>query len=157
MKKISLLGTGLIGSFYTMALHAQRRKDVIKNVCSISLESAKEFAAKWNIPRYTTDMKESIEDPETDIVIVALPNYLHKEAILMACRAKKHVLCTKPLALNAAEAKEILDAVEKAGVFHGYLEDLVYTPKTTKAIEMIKNGSCGRILWSPRSENSSAT
>ncbi|MEI8224464.1 MAG: Gfo/Idh/MocA family oxidoreductase [Bacteroidota bacterium] len=147
MKKISLLGTGLIGSFYTMSLHGQRRRDVIHNVCSIPAESAKEFAHKWNIPKYTTSMKEAIEDPETDIVIVALPNCLHKEAILMACRAKKHVLCTKPLAMNAAEAKEVLDAVEKAGVFHGYLEDLVYTPKTLKAIEMVKNGSCGRILW----------
>ncbi|MDO9339310.1 MAG: Gfo/Idh/MocA family oxidoreductase [Bacteroidales bacterium] len=147
MKKFSLLGTGLIGTFYTMSLHGQRRKDVIHNVCSIPEESAKEFAHKWNIPKYTTSMKEAIEDPETDIVIVALPNYLHKEAILMACRAKKHVLCTKPLAMNASEAKEILDAVEKAGVFHGYLEDLVYTPKTLKAIEMVKNGSCGRILW----------
>lgn len=147
MKKISLLGTGLIGTFYTMSLHGQRRKDVIHNVCSIPEGSAKEFAHKWNIPKYTSSMKEAIEDPETDIVIVALPNYLHKEAILMACRAKKHVLCTKPLAMNAAEAKEVLDAVEKAGVFHGYLEDLVYTPKTLKAIEMVKNGSCGQILW----------
>jgi predicted dehydrogenase len=147
MKKISLLGTGLIGTFYTMTLHGQRRKDSIHTVCSVTEESAKEFAQKWNIPKYTSNLKDAIEDPETEVVIVALPNYLHKEAILMACRAKKHVLCTKPLALNASEAKEILDAVEKAGIFHGYLEDLVYTPKTLKAIEMVRNGSFGRILW----------
>ncbi len=147
MKKISLLGTGLIGSFYTMSLHAQRRKDTIQNVCSIPEASAGEFAKRWDIPRHTTNIKEAIEDPDTEVVIVALPNYLHREAILMACNAGKHVLCTKPLALNAAEAKEVLDAVEKAGIFHGYLEDLVYTPKTLKAIEMVNNGSCGRILW----------
>ncbi len=147
MKKITLLGTGLIGMFYTMSLHSQRRKDLIHTVCSVPEESAREFAKKWNIPNYTTDMKEAIEDPETEIVIVGLPNHLHKKAILMACEAKKHVLCTKPLALNAREAKDILDAVEKAGVFHGYLEDLVYTPKTLKAIEMVQNGACGRILW----------
>ncbi|TAL64568.1 MAG: Gfo/Idh/MocA family oxidoreductase [Bacteroidetes bacterium] len=152
MKKFTLLGTGLIGSFYTMSLHSQRRKDVIHNVCSVPEKTAKEFAQKWNIPKYTASMKDAIEDPETDIVIVALPNYLHKEAILMACNAKKHVLCTKPLALNGTEAKEILDAVEKAGIFHGYLEDLVYTPKTLKAIEMIRNGSCGRILWTKSRE-----
>ena len=147
MKKIALLGTGLIGTFYTMSLLGQRRKDMIHIVCSIPEESAKEFAGKWNIPKYTSSMKEAIEDPETEVVIVGLPNYLHKEAILMACAAKKHILCTKPLAMNASEAKEILDSVEKAGVFHGYLEDLVYTPKTLKAIEMVKNGSLGRILW----------
>ena len=147
MKKISLLGTGLIGTFYTMSLHAQRRKDVIHTVCSIPESSARDFAMKYNIPKYTGSMKEAIEDDDTEIVIVALPNYLHKDAILMACKAKKHILCTKPLALNASEAKEVLDAVEKAGVFHGYLEDLVYTPKTLKAIDLVNNGSCGRILW----------
>ncbi len=147
MKKISLLGTGLIGTFYTMSLLGQRRKDLIHHVCSIPEESAKEFAAKWNIPRFTTDMRVAIEDPETDVVIVALPNYLHKEAILMAIAAGKDVLCTKPLAMNAAEALEIMEAAEKACVFNGYLEDLVYTPKTSKAIEMVRNGSCGRILW----------
>jgi len=147
MKKISLLGTGLIGTFYTMSLHSQRRKDLIKIVCSLPESAAKDFAEKYKIPKYTASMKEAIEDSETEIVIVALPNYLHKEAILMACKAKKHILCTKPLAMNAVEAKEILDAVEKAGVFHGYLEDLVYTPKTLKAIGMANSGSFGRILW----------
>ena len=147
MKKISLLGTGLIGTFYTMSLHAHRRKDIINTVCSVPEQAAREFAEKYSIPKYTSSIKEAVEDPETDLVIVALPNYLHREAILMACRAGKNVLCTKPLAMNAAEAREILEAVEKAGVFHGYLEDLVYTPKTLKAIEMVNRGSCGRILW----------
>ncbi|HKK43644.1 MAG TPA: Gfo/Idh/MocA family oxidoreductase [Bacteroidales bacterium] len=147
MKKITLLGTGLIGTFYTMSLLGQRRKDVIQHVCSVPEESARDFAQKWNIPRYTDNLRTAIEDPDTDLVIVALPNYLHREAILMACDAGKNVLCTKPLAMNAVEAREILEAVEKAGVFHGYLEDLVYTPKTLKAIDMVRKGSCGRILW----------
>ena len=147
MKKIALLGTGFIGNFYAVSLLGQRRKDKIHVVCSTPEESAREFAGKWNIPKYTSSMKEAIEDPEIDIVVVGLPNYLHKEAILMACKAKKHILCTKPLALNAVDAKEILDAVEEAGVFNGYLEDLVYTPKTLKTIEMVNKGSLGRILW----------
>ncbi len=147
MKKFSLLGTGLIGTFYTMSLLGQRRKDIIHHVCSVPEESARDFALKWNIPKYTDDLRTAIDDPDTDIVIVALPNYLHKEAILMACKAGKHVLCTKPLALNAAEAREILDAAEQAGIFHGYLEDLVYTPKTLKAIGMVRQGTCGRVLW----------
>ena len=64
MKKISLLGTGLIGSFYAMSLHSHRRQDVILNVCSAHEESAKEFASRVNIPRHTTSLKEAIEDPE---------------------------------------------------------------------------------------------
>lgn len=147
MSKITLLGTGLIGSFYAMSLLNQRKKDSIVNVCSGHENNAREFARKFKIPRYTTNITEAIEDPETEVVVVGLPNYLHKEAIFTACRAGKSILCTKPLAMNATEAKEMLDAVENAGVFHGYLEDLAYTPKTLKTVEMIKNGALGRILW----------
>lgn len=147
MSKISLLGTGLIGTFYAMSLVNQRKKDVIVNVCSGHENTARDFAEKFNIPRYTTNIKEAISDPEAEVVVIGLPNHLHKEAIFECCRSKKHVLCTKPLAVNGKEAKEMLDAVEKAGIFHGYLEDLAYTPKTLKSIEMIRKGSLGRILW----------
>jgi predicted dehydrogenase len=147
MKKIALLGSGFIANFYAVSLLKQRRKDKIHVVCSVPEDSARDFAARWNIPRFTASIKEAVEEPETEVVVIGLPNYLHKEAILLACAAKKHVLCTKPLAMNASDAKEILDAVEKAGIFHGYLEDLVYTPKTLKTIEMIQNGSLGKILW----------
>jgi predicted dehydrogenase len=92
-------------------------------------------------------MAEAINDPETDVVVVGLPNHVHKDAAIMAAKAGKSVLCTKPLARTAAEAKAMLDAVEKAGVFHGYLEDLVYTPKMLKSLQFVKNGAIGRVLW----------
>jgi predicted dehydrogenase len=79
--------------------------------------------------------------------VIGLPNYLHKEAIMMACRAKKHVLCTKPLAMSGNEAKEVLDLMEDSGLFHGYLEDLAYTPKTLRAISMVEQGAVGKVLW----------
>ncbi len=142
-----MLGTGLIGTFYTMALHGQRSKDRVVNAYSRTKKRAEEFAGKWDIPAWTDNMDEAISDPESDVVIVALPNNLHKEAILKAARAGKAVLCTKPLAMNGEEAREILEEVEKTGVFHGYLEDLVYTPKTLKAVASVQDGALGRILW----------
>ncbi|MCC5906994.1 MAG: Gfo/Idh/MocA family oxidoreductase [Balneolaceae bacterium] len=147
MKKITMLGTGLIGMFYTMALHGQRSRDRVVNVYSRNSERAREFAQKWGADSWTSDMDEAIQNPDSDVVIVALPNFLHKEAILKTVKAGKAVLCTKPLAMNGKEAKEILEAVEKAGVFHGYLEDLVYTPKTLKSLAAVKDGALGRILW----------
>lgn len=147
MHKITMLGTGLIGMFYTMSLHGGRSRDRVHVVCSQQEQHAQDFAQKWGIPKWTTDMSEAINDPETDIVVIGLPNHLHKNAVLMAVEAGKTVLCTKPLGRNAAEAKEMLDAVEKAGVFHGYLEDLAYTPKTLKALESVKNGALGKVLW----------
>ncbi len=144
---ITLLGTGLIGMFYTMTIHGQRGRDRIRTVCAHSDEEAKAFAQKWGIPRWTSDMARAVNDPETDLVIVGLPNNLHRKAVLLAAEAGKPVLCTKPLGRTAAEALEILEAVEKAGVFAGYLEDLVYTPKTLKSLASVRNGALGKVLW----------
>ncbi len=147
MSKITMLGTGLIGMFYTMSLHGNRSRDRVEVVYSRTPERAKKFAGDWGIPRWTTDLAEAINDPETDVVVIGLPNNQHAEAAIMAAEAGKAVLCTKPLARTAAEAKQMLDAVEKAGVFHGYLEDLVYTPKTLKALQSVRNGALGKVLW----------
>ena len=147
MHKIAMLGTGLIGRFYTMSLLNFRGKDEIKIVCSASKAEAKQFAQEFGIPRWTNDIAEAVQDPEIDTVIIGLPNYLHKQAVLLAAEAGKAILCTKPLGLNGAEALEMLRAVEKAGVFHGYLEDLVYTPKTIKALDSAHKGALGKVLW----------
>lgn len=147
MHKITMLGTGLIGMFYTMSLHANRSRDRVTMVYSRTEDRAKQFAAEWDIPKHTTSMEDAINDPDTDIVVIGLPNNLHEEATRLAVIAGKAVLCTKPLGRNAAEAKRMMDMVEEAGVFGGYLEDLVYTPKTLKAVKSIQNGALGKILW----------
>ena len=145
--RITMLGAGFIGYFYTMVLQSQRRRDQVCHVYSRSEERAREFAQKWNIPRHSTDLETAINDPNTNVVVIGLPNYLHREAVLMAAKAGKAILCTKPLAMNAEEALELLEVVEKAGVFHGYLEDLVYTPKTLKVLDAVRNGAIGQVTW----------
>jgi len=147
MHKVTMLGTGLIGMFYTMTLHGKRSRDQVHVVYSRTEERAEQFAEEWNIPKWTTDLGEAINDPETSVVVIGLPNNQHLEAAILAAEAGKAVLCTKPLARTADEAKQMLDVVEKAGVFHGYLEDLVYTPKTLKAIKSAQNGALGKVLW----------
>jgi len=66
---ITLLGSGLIGMFYTLTLHQFRSRDTVKTVFSRSEERVKKFAADWNIPKWTTNMEEAINDPDTDVVI----------------------------------------------------------------------------------------
>jgi len=145
--KVAMLGTGLIGTFYTMSLHGLRSRDCVHTIYSRSEQRAENFAQEHNIPKISTNLKESVSDPEIDVVVVGLPNDLHKEAIFAAADAGKPVLCTKPLGRNAQEAWEILQKVEKTGVFHGYLEDLVYTPKHLKAHESVETGAIGKVLW----------
>ena len=146
MTGITMLGTGLIGGFYTQALRRRGRERVLA-VYSRRFDRARDFARRWGIPRWTADLEEAVADSGTQVVVVGLPNDLHREAVELAARAGKAVLCTKPLARTGAEARRMLEAVEQAGVFAGYLEDLVYTPKTLKALETVRSGALGRILW----------
>ncbi len=144
---VTMLGTGLIGLFYTMTLHGQRGRDRVHCVYSRNAQRAQAFAMKWDVPHATTDMAAAIRHDEVDTVVIGLPNHLHEEAVRLCAEAGKAVLCTKPLARTGEEAKRILDIVETSGIFAGYLEDLVYTPKTLKALESVRRGALGDILW----------
>jgi predicted dehydrogenase len=144
---VTILGTGLIADFYAMTLHGQRGRDRVRVVYSRSEERGRAFTERWAIPESTTDMDAAIRHADTDVVIVALPNHLHEEAVKAVAAAGKAVLCTKPLGRTAEEAKRMLDAVEAAGVFGGYLEDLCYTPKTLKAVRSVEDGALGDVTW----------
>jgi predicted dehydrogenase len=147
MSRIAMLGSGFIGRFYAESIQGQRSRDRIIGIYSRREESAKKFASDYGCSFWTTDLEESIANPDVDIVCIALPNNLHEKAVMLCCKHKKAVIATKPLGRNAAEAKRMLEAVEQAGIFNGYLEDLVYTPKFLKANESVQNGALGRILW----------
>ena len=147
-----MLGTGFIGRFYADSLQGYRSKDKIISVYSRREESVRKFAEDYQVPYWTIKMEESIARPDVDVVCISLPNHLHEEAVMLCCKHKKAIMLTKPLGRNAMEAKRMLDAVEKAGVFNGYLEDLVYAPKFLKAHESVKNGALGRILWAKSRE-----
>jgi predicted dehydrogenase len=150
--KIAMLGSGFIARFYATTLSAQRRRDYIYTVYSRNANNAKRFAADYQLQHYTTDMEEAIYHPEVDVVLISLPNYLHETAVNACVKHKKHVLCTKPLGRTAAEALRMLRAVEDAGIFAGYLEDLCYTPKFLKALTSVQEGSIGRVLWTKSRE-----
>ena len=152
MKKIAMLGSGFIARFYADSLQGYRNKDKITSVYSRKEESAKKFADDYKVSHHTTNMEEAISHPDVDIVCISLPNNLHEEAVMLCCKHKKAVMATKPLGRNAAEAKRMMEAAENAGIFNGYLEDLVYTPKFLKAIETVKSGGLGRILWAKSRE-----
>jgi predicted dehydrogenase len=81
MRKITMLGSGLIGTFYTMTLQGYRAKDKVSVIYSRTEENARHFASKYEVPRWTTDLGGAIRDPETDVVVVGLPNHQHLEAV----------------------------------------------------------------------------
>jgi predicted dehydrogenase len=152
MQKIAMLGSGFIGRFYADSLHGQRSRDRVTAIYARREESARKFATDYGCEVWSTDMEEVVAHPDVTMVCIALPNNLHEQAVMLCVKHKKAVVCTKPLGRNADEALRMMQAVEEAGIFAGYLEDLCYTPKFLKAMESVRNGALGRILWAKSRE-----
>lgn len=152
MQKIAMLGSGFIGRFYAESIHGQRGRDRVTAIYARRDESAQKFAKDYGCDFASSNMEEVIAHPDVTMVCVALPNHVHAEAVMLCTKHKKNVVCTKPLGRTAEEALQMMRAVEEAGIFGGYLEDLCYTPKFLKSMESVKSGALGRILWAKSRE-----
>src|SRR2546429_693239 len=92
-----------------------------------------------------TDYREVLARRDIDAVVVATPNFLHREIVLAALAAGKHVLCEKPLALNREEAEEMLRAAERAGRVHMTAFTYRFTPAIQYARYLIEQGELGQL------------
>ena len=152
MQKIAMLGSGFIGRFYAESIHGQRGRDKVVAIYARREESAKKFANDYGCAFWSSDMEEVISNPNVNMVCIALPNNIHEHAVMLCAKHKKAVVSTKPLGRSADEALRMMQAVEEAGIFAGYLEDLCYSPKFLKALESVKTGALGRIIWAKSRE-----
>jgi predicted dehydrogenase len=112
-------------------------------VASRELEKAEAFAAKLGIPKAYGSYEALLEAGDIDAVYIPLPNSLHREWTIKSAQAGKHILCEKPLALNAQECLEMDAAAQQHGV--KLMEAFMYRfhPRTEKVLEMIQNGAVG--------------
>src|SRR5690606_18843735 len=131
---IAMLGSGFVAEFYLQGLANVNGQRVVANY-SRSRKRATEFGARWGIPESTTKMEALIARDDIDLYVIALPNEEHLPVSLALSKAKKNQVCTKPLARNSKEAKQILKAALKSGAFHGYAETEVFAPAVVKAKE----------------------
>jgi D-xylose 1-dehydrogenase (NADP+, D-xylono-1,5-lactone-forming) len=114
-------------------------------IASRGIEKAQETAAKLGIPKAYGSYEELLADESLDAVYIPLPNHLHREWAIRAAEAGKHVLCEKPLALNAAEAQEMVDACNKAGVQLAEAFMYRYHPRYTMIRDLIRSGEIGEL------------
>jgi predicted dehydrogenase len=117
----------------------------VSAIASRGLEKAKQTAEELNIPTAYGSYEELLADPNIDGVYIPLPNHLHKEWAIRAAEAGKHVLCEKPLAINASEAEEMVEACEKAGVVFAEAFMYRYHPRYTMIQDIIKSGEIGEL------------
>jgi predicted dehydrogenase len=148
--RVAIMG---LGSYGTRVADAIQSCIKVKLVGAISGTPAKitTWQTKYNIPAkncYNYDNFDAIKDnPDIDAVYIITPNALHKDQAIRVAKAGKHVICEKPMALNAKEGEAMIAACKKANVklLVGYR--MHFEPKTLEVIRMRKEGELGKILF----------
>ena len=153
MKEINV---GLIGYKFMGKMHSNAYQDVkmffdtdlkvnMKAICGRNEEGVKKAAEKYGWESYETDWHEMIKRNDIDLIDICAPGGQHKEIAIAAAKAGKHILCEKPLTFSAADAKEMLETVEKCGVRHMVIFNNRFAPAVQLAKKMIDEGKIGDI------------
>lgn len=149
---------GLIGHQFMGVAHsnAYRNAQIWNNLpCNVvmkafcakdSEENLDAFAKKFGWECYETDWKKLVARDDIDLISVATPGFLHKDMVIEAARNGKHVLCEKPLANSLADAVEMLDAVNEAGVRHCCGYSYRSTPAQALARRFVEEGKIGNVF-----------
>ena len=152
------LGIGMLGYAFMGKAHTNALKKLpymmyppvaipkLTAICGRNEEATAEAARRYGYAKYYTDWHKLIEDPEVQVFDNGGPNNAHEEPCNAAAAAGKHVFCEKPLARTAAEAKSMLDAVNKAGVKHMVAYNYRFVPAIVQARKLIESGAMGRIF-----------
>jgi predicted dehydrogenase len=150
---IGMIGYGGIGRVHVMAYraipyHYGLPADVI-NVAGVATtrpETAKRAAREIGCEFWTDDYRQLLDRDDIDLVDCCVPNYKHREIVVAAAKAGKHIYCEKPLAMDAAEGQVMVRAAEEAGVKSQLGFNFRYFPAITRARQLIEEGFLGRVF-----------
>jgi predicted dehydrogenase len=151
--RIGLVGYGFIGKVHTLAYQilpmmydpfpAHIR---LVGVSAASQASTQKGVEQGNYEFGTTDWREVVARDDIDVIDCCTPNFLHKEVLIAAMSAGKHVYCDKPLAMNLAEAREIVSVAQETGVQHQMTFNCRFIPAIMRARQLVEDGFLGRVF-----------
>ena len=147
MKKLKTLvfGAGFVGRVHIEAI---RRLGNVE-LCGIGIgpdDDAKKLGAELNVDRVSADYRELLKDREVDAVHICTPNASHFPIAKAALEAGKHVLCEKPLATSATEARELVELAQMTGLRNCTFHNLRFYPMIQQARRICESGELGEIL-----------
>lgn len=147
---IGIIGYGFMGRAHSNAYRQVNRffdletEPVLKAACARDEAKTRAFAERWRWESVETDWRRLVERKDIDAVDIGSPNNTHHEIALAAAQAGKMVLCEKPLAMDGAQAREMVDAVEKAGVPNFVWFNYRRVPAIALAKQVVDEGRTGR-------------
>ncbi|MEM8663703.1 MAG: Gfo/Idh/MocA family oxidoreductase [Pseudomonadota bacterium] len=144
MLKVGVIGASFARAAYLPAFAHIEGAEVVA-LASGRIDSARAAADAYGVPHATDDWEAMLRDHELDLVCIATPTVYHAPMTLAALKRSAHVLCEKPTAMNAGEARSMLEAAETAGRLHMIDHELRFNPTRAKIAELIHGGELGEI------------
>lgn len=144
--RLGLVGAGMIGRLHLEASQSCERMEVAA-VCDVHAGRARSAAAEFGIPHTFTDHRELLRADLVDAVWICTPNNTHMPIALAAARAGKHVLCEKPLAMNARQARRMVGAAKKAGRILMSAQSARYSAEAQFVKQQAESGRFGKIYY----------
>ena len=141
--RIAVIGAGKVSDYHHVPGIALDPRAELAAVCDADRALAEARARKWNVERCTSNPGEIFSDSEIDAVIIATPNFTHHAFTLAAARSGKHIMCEKPLGLNAGEVAEMYRVVRDAGVVHMTAFTYRFAPSMRYLKHLLKSGALG--------------
>jgi 1,5-anhydro-D-fructose reductase (1,5-anhydro-D-mannitol-forming) len=151
MVRFGIVGFGLHAVKRMMPAFTASEKCTVSALTRRDPEKAKESARQFDIPHAFTSVEELCRHPEVDAIFVTSPNSLHLQDVLTAVAAGKPVLCEKPMAMNSAECREMVEVARKAGVLLGIAHVFRFEESTARFREFVAADKLGRPVFA-RSE-----
>ena len=141
--------TGIIGASFARAAYLPALRTIddvtVTAIASARLSSAQSAADEFGIPRVYDDWRRMLGEQEFDLVCIATPTIFHAPMTLAALEAGAHVLCEKPMALNADESAEMLERAEALGALHIIGHELRFNPNRRAIKSLIESGAIGDV------------
>jgi len=147
MQKVrwGVLGVARIATAKVIPAMQRGQLSQIAGIASRDRARAEEAARRLDIPKAYGSYDEMLADPEIEAVYNPLPNHLHVPLSIRAAEAGKHVLCEKPVAMNAAEARQLIAARDRTGVIMGEAFMVQTHPQWLRAVELVHTGRIGKL------------
>ncbi|SEQ40255.1 Predicted dehydrogenase [Devosia sp. YR412] len=142
--KVGIIGASFARDAYLPALKHVPGAEVVA-IASGRLESAQSAATAFGVPNAYADWRTMLDSHRFDLVLIATPTVTHAPMTLAALEQGAHVVCEKPTAMDAAEARAMLDKAEGLGRLHMLDHEMRFNPNRAKVAEMIAEGDLGEI------------
>lgn len=141
--RVGIIGAGAVSDYHHVPGIRLDPRATLAGVCDNSQELVEKRRTDWQIENVTTDFEQLCADPNVDAVIVATPNFTHRDIALAAAKHKKHIMCEKPLGLNAGEVRQMYHACRDAGVVHMTAFTYRFAPSMRYLRHLLKTGAIG--------------